>query len=111
MVTKNQFIGSENRHEKFNQMVERIGEITGIDLKFIRQSGESVLNHWEERNHRKLSTLFLAKDRARHNEIHKMVTSLQRSLEEKIDSNHQNVTMKKIATIAEYWLEDLYSQI
>lgn len=111
MVTKNQFIGSENRHGKFNQMVERIGEITGIDLKFIRQSGERVLNHWEERNHRELTTLFQAKDRARHDEIHKMVISLQRSLETKIEASQQNVIMKKIETIAEYWLEDLFFQI
>ena len=58
MVTKNKFIAGKNRSAKFHQMVERIGEISGIDLKYIRQSGERVLNHWEERTHRELKTLF-----------------------------------------------------
>ncbi len=108
MVTKNKFIATENRHEKFNQMVSRIGEITGIDLKFIRKSSEKILNDWEERNHRELMTLFKAKDRARHDEIQKMVQTLQRSLEHKIDPKHQTVILKKIETIAQFWFEDFY---
>ena len=107
MVTKNKFIAAGNiRHTKFNQMVERIGEISGLDLKFIRQSGERMLNHWEERSHRELKTLFHAKNRQ--DEINKMVVSLQRSLEPKLEVEHQKIILKKIETIARFWIEDLY---
>ena len=108
MVTKNKnkFIAGETRYAKFNQMVDRISEISDIDRKFIRQSGERMLNHWEERTHRELGTLFHAKDRQK--EIEKMVLSLQRSLEPKLESVHSKVILKKIETIAKFWLEDLY---
>ena len=108
MVIKNKFIASDNRHEKFMQMVKRIGEITEIDLKFIRKSAEKMLNDWEEHNHRELTTLFHTKDRGRYDEIHKMVIAFQRSIEPKINSRHYKVIMKKIETITHFWLEDLY---
>ncbi len=108
MVTKIKFIASENRQGKFNQMVKRIGEITEIDLKFIRKSAEKTLIDWEGQNHRDLKTLFHCKDRARHDEINKMVVSLQRSLEAKIEPKHHNLIMKKIEIIAQFWLHDLY---
>ena len=108
MVTKNKFIASENRQGKFNQMVTRIGEIMEVDLKFIRKSAEKMLNDWEEKNHRELKSLFHAKDRARHDEIHKMILSFQRSLEPKIELKHQRIILKKIETITHFWLEDLY---
>jgi len=106
MVAKNKFIAGKNRSEKFHQMVERIGEISGLNLKFIRQSGERMLNHWEERSHRELKTLFHAKNRQ--DEINKMVVSLQRSLEPKLEVEHQKIILKKIETIARFWIEDLY---
>lgn len=110
MVTKNKFFNAgKNRSAKFHRMIERIGEISDIDRKYIRQSGERVLNHWEERTHRELGTLFHAKDRQK--EIEKMVLSLQRSLEPKLESTHPKVIMKKIETIAKFWLEDLYFQV
>ena len=108
MVTKNKFIAGSVRHSKFNQMVERIWEISGIDLKFIRQSGERMLNQWEERSHRDLKTLFHAKERSRQDEINKMVVSLQRSLEPKLEVANQKIILKKIETIARFWIEDLY---
>ena len=107
-MTTNQFIGIEGRAEKFHKMAERISEITGIDLKFISKAGDNVLNEWEKRNNRKLTTLFKANEREKHDEIHKMAEKIEKSIAEKISSP---LLLKKVETIAEFWLDELYFQI
>ena len=104
-MVKNKFISVAQRTEKFNKMVDRITEITGLDQKYIRKSGEEVLDKWEEKNNREISTLFTAHASFRHDEIHKIAKTLQRYLEPKVDSG---VVINKIETIAEFWLNDLF---
>ena len=104
-MVKNKFISVAPRTEKFNKMVNRISEITGLDHKYIRKSGERVLDKWEEKNQRKISTLFTAHSSFRQEEIHKMAKNLQRYLEPKIDSG---IVINKIETIAEFWFNDLF---
>lgn len=104
-MAKNQFISGNPRARKFDRMVDRISEVTGVDHKFIRKSGEKVLDGWEEKNHKKLSTLFTAHESFRRDEINKMAKDIQRYMEPKVDSG---VAIKKIKTIAEFWLGDLY---
>ncbi len=102
---KNKFVSTSKRAEKFASMVQRIGEITEIDTKFIRKSCEKVLNEWEEKNNKEMKALFHVSDRVKNDEIQKMITAFQRSLGGKIDSN---LIMNKVGTIAEFWLKDLY---
>ncbi len=104
-MVKNKFISVAQRTEKFNKMVNRISEITGLDHKYIRKSGERVLDTWEEKNHREISTLFTANSSFRQEEIQKMAKTLQRYLETKVDSG---VVFDKIETIARFWLNDLF---
>ena len=49
-MVKNKFISVAPRTEKFNKMVDRLSEITGLDHKFVRKSGEKVIERWEEKN-------------------------------------------------------------
>ena len=104
-MVKNKFISVAQRTEKFNNMVDRITEISGLDHKYVRKSGEKVIDKWEEKNKRKISTLFTAHSSFRQEEIHKMAKNLQRYLEPKIDSG---VVLNKIETIAEFWFNDLF---
>lgn len=104
-MVKNKFISVAPRTEKFNKMVDRISEITGLDHKYVRKSGERVLDKWEEKNHREISTLFTAHASFRQEEIHKMAKTLQRDLEPKVDSG---VVINKIETIAEFWFNDMF---
>ena len=104
-MVKNKFISVAQRTEKFNNMVDRITELTGLDHKYVRKSSEEVLEKWEEKNKREISTLFTAHVSYRHDEIHKMAKTLQRYFEPKIDSG---VVINKIETIAEFWLNDLF---
>ncbi|MHA1675101.1 MAG: hypothetical protein ACTSYI_15905 [Promethearchaeota archaeon] len=102
---KNKFISTSTRAEKFASMVQRIGEITEIDTKFIRKSCEKAINEWEEKNNKEMKALFHVSDRVKHEEISKMIKSFQRSLGGKIDSN---LVMSKVGMVAEFWLKDLY---
>ena len=104
-MVKNKFISVGHRTEKFNKMIDRLSEITGLDHKYVRKSGEKVIDKWEEKNQRKISTLFTAHSSFRQEEIHKMAKNLQRYLEPKIDSG---VVLNKIETIAEFWFKDLF---
>ena len=104
-MVKNKFISVTLRTEKFNKMVDRISEITGLDHKHVRKSGERVLDKWEEKNHREISTLFTAHASFRQEEIHKMAKTLQRYLESEVESG---VVINKIETIAEFWFNDLF---
>jgi len=104
-MVKNQFISVDHRTEKINNMVNRLSEITGLDHKFIRKSSERVLNKWEEKNQRKITTLFTAHSSYRQEEIHKMAKTLQRYLEPEVDSG---IVINKIETIAEFWFNDLF---
>ena len=104
-MVKNQFISVGNRIEKFNKMVDRISEITGLDHKYVRKSSERVLDKWEEKNNREISTLFTAHSSFRNEEIHKMAKTLQRYLEPEVDSG---VVINKIETIAKFWFNDLF---
>ena len=104
-MVKNKFISIAQRTTKFNKMVDRISEITGLDHKYIRKSSESVLEKWEEKNHRDISTLFAAKPSFRQDEICKIAKSIQRYLEPRVDSG---IVVNKIETIAEFWLNDLF---
>ncbi|MHA1611449.1 MAG: hypothetical protein ACTSVZ_01785 [Promethearchaeota archaeon] len=102
---KNQFISKSTRAEKFNKMVQRIGDITEIDIKFIRKSCEKACNEWEEKNNKEMKTLFNVSNRVKSDEIAKIIKTFQRSLGGKIESN---LIMNKVGTIAEFWLKDLY---
>ncbi|MHA1776890.1 MAG: hypothetical protein DRO88_13585 [Promethearchaeia archaeon] len=102
---KNLFINKTANADKFGKMVDRIGEISEVDKKFIRKSCERVINEWEERNKKDFSTLFHVTERDKHDELHKITEAFQRSLSEKIEST---LVLKKIGTIAEFWLEDLF---
>lgn len=104
-MVKNKFISVTQRTEKFNKMVDRISEITGLDHKHVRKSGERVIDKWEEKNKREISTLFTAHASFRQEEIHKMAKTLQRYLESEVDSG---VVINKIETIAEFWFNDLF---
>ena len=53
---KNLFINKTANADKFGKMVDRIGEISEVDKKFIRKSCERVINEWEERNKKDFST-------------------------------------------------------
>ena len=64
------------------------------------------MDGWEEKNKRKLSTLFTAHESYRQDEIYKMAKTLQRYLEPELDSG---IVIKKIETIANFWLRDLYT--
>ena len=105
-MAPNNFITTESRSRKFEKMVDRICEITELDQKLIKKTGEKVLDDWEIKNHRELTTLFTAKKSYRQEEIHKIAKTIQRHLEPKIDSR---VSQQKIEVIANYWLQDMFT--
>lgn len=102
---KTKFISQSENAEKFHHMIMRLGEITDVDTKFIRKSCERAITEWEEKNQKDLTALFHVSDRVKHEELHKIVRSFQRTLGEKVDSH---LIMKKIDVITEFWLNDLY---
>lgn len=104
-IMKNLFISKSTQVEKFAKMVKRISDITEIDPKSIRKSCERILNEWEEKNHKEISALFHVSDRDKHDELHKIVKMFQRTLGGKIESD---LILKKVGTVAKFWLEDLF---
>lgn len=102
---KNLFINKTDNAVKFEKMVDRICEISEVDRKYIRKSCERVINEWEEKNQKEIGTLFHVSEQDKHAELHRITQAFQRVLSGKIDSP---VIIKKIGTIAEFWLEDLF---